>query len=69
MDRILRPTGFVIVRDKKPVIDFVKKYLVALHWEIVALADSNSDTDEVGDEIVLVVQKKMWLTSGSLQDS
>ncbi|GAU25809.1 hypothetical protein TSUD_30740, partial [Trifolium subterraneum] len=30
MDRIVRPTGFVIFRDKQPMIDFVKKYLTAL---------------------------------------
>lgn len=67
MDRILRPTGFLIVRDKKPVIDFVKKYLPAIHWETVATADSSSESD--GDDVVLVVQKKLWLTSESLRET
>ncbi|KAJ0799312.1 putative S-adenosyl-L-methionine-dependent methyltransferase [Helianthus annuus] len=67
IDRILRPTGFLIVRDKKPVIDFVKKYLAAIHWETVATADSTSESD--GDDVVLIVQKKLWLTSESLRET
>lgn len=63
MDRMLRPTGFIIIRDKQPMIDFVKKYLTALHWEAVATADSSSD------EVVLIIQKKLWLTSGSFRDT
>ncbi|KAF5775410.1 putative S-adenosyl-L-methionine-dependent methyltransferase [Helianthus annuus] len=67
IDRILRPTGFLIVRDKKPVTDFVKKYLPAIHWETVAVADSPSESD--GDDVVLIVQKKLWLTSESLRET
>ncbi|KAF5738561.1 methyltransferase PMT3 [Tripterygium wilfordii] len=66
MDRILRPTGFVIIRDKQSVVDFVKKYLTALHWEAVA-TDSTSDSD--GDEVVFVIQKKLWLTSESIREA
>lgn len=69
MDRILRPTGFIIFRDKQPVIDYIKKYLAALHWEAVATADSSSDSDPDGDDIVFIIQKKVWLTSESLRDS
>ncbi|XP_047333923.1 probable methyltransferase PMT3 [Impatiens glandulifera] len=65
MDRILRPTGFIIIRDKQPVIEFVKKHLAAMHWESVATADSDDDSDET----VLIIQKKLWLTSSSLKDS
>lgn len=68
MDRILRPTGFLIIRDKKPVIDFVKKYLTAIHWEQVATADSSSDETDT-DHVVLIVQKKLWLTSESLRET
>ncbi|KAL8158338.1 hypothetical protein AgCh_002872 [Apium graveolens] len=67
MDRILRPTGFVIIRDKQRVLNFVKKYLTALHWEAVT-TDSSSE-DEDGDETVLVIQKKLWLTSESLKNT
>jgi hypothetical protein len=69
MDRMLRPTGFVIIRDKQSVIDLVKKYLGALHWEAVGTADSTSDGEPDNDEIVLVVQKKLWLTSESFRDT
>lgn len=62
MDRILRPTGFVIIRDKPSMIGFVKKYLTALHWEGVA-------SEEDGDELVFIIQKKIWLTSESLRDT
>ncbi|GAB4850888.1 hypothetical protein Ancab_030189 [Ancistrocladus abbreviatus] len=69
MDRILRPTGFIIIRDKQSVVDYVKKYLSALHWEVVATADSSSDSDQDIDEVVLIIQKKMWLTGGAFRHS
>lgn len=58
IDRILRPSGYLIIRDKKFVIEFVTKYLTALHWESVALVDSDEE-----DEKVFLIQKKLWLTS------
>ncbi|KAL3812463.1 hypothetical protein ACJIZ3_013731 [Penstemon smallii] len=67
IDRILRPTGFVIFRDKQLVIDFVKKYLSALHWE--AIGTSSDSTGQDGDEVVFVVQKKLWLTSESFRNT
>ncbi|KAM7267918.1 hypothetical protein ACFE04_010084 [Oxalis oulophora] len=33
MDRILRPYGFVIIRDKPSVINYVRKYLPVLQWD------------------------------------
>ncbi|KAF6154765.1 hypothetical protein GIB67_032377 [Kingdonia uniflora] len=69
MDRILRPTGFIIVRDKLPVVEFIKKHLPALHWEAVATTDVESDSEMDNDEAVLVIQKKMWFTRQSLSDS
>ncbi|XP_055813707.1 probable methyltransferase PMT3 [Solanum dulcamara] len=67
IDRIVRPSGFVIFRDKQHVIDFVKKYLSPLHWE--AVADPTADQDQEGDEIVFIIQKKLWLTSESIRDT
>uniref|UniRef100_A0A169WPG3 Methyltransferase n=3 Tax=Daucus carota subsp. sativus TaxID=79200 RepID=A0A169WPG3_DAUCS len=67
MDRILRPTGFINIRDKQHVIDFVKKYLTALHWEAVTAADTSTEVDQDGDDIVFIVQKKLWLTTESLR--
>ena len=68
MDRMLRPTGFIIIRDKQPMIDFVKKYLPALHWEAVATSDSSSDSED-RDEVVLIIQKKLLLTAESFRDT
>lgn len=69
MDRILRPSGFAIFRDRQPIIGFVKKYLAALHWEAIATSESNAETGEDGDEVVLIIQKKLWLTSESVRDA
>lgn len=66
---MLRPTGFIIIRDKQHVIDFVKKYLTAMHWEAVATADSSSDSEQDSNEVVLVVQKKLWLTTESFRNT
>jgi hypothetical protein len=51
MDRILRPTGFIIVRDKTTVIEFIKKYLHALHWEAITVvgAEPSSESNERDD--------------------
>ncbi|KAJ1416606.1 S-adenosyl-L-methionine-dependent methyltransferase [Sesbania bispinosa] len=65
MDRILRPKGFIIVHDKRSVVEFIKKYLPALHWEAVTMYD----IDEGEDNAVLIIQKKMWLTSDSIRVS
>ncbi|XP_057438536.1 probable methyltransferase PMT3 [Lotus japonicus] len=66
MDRILRPKGFIIVHDKKSVVELIKKYLPALHWEAVTIYDV--DQGEEGNT-VLIIQKKMWLISDSIQVS
>lgn len=67
MDRMLRPTGFIIFRDKQYIVDFVKKHLTALHWEAVATKTA-SDSDQDSDDVIFIVQKKMWLTSESVRD-
>ncbi|KAF5482423.1 hypothetical protein F2P56_002995 [Juglans regia] len=69
MDRMLRPKGFVIVRDKRSVVEFIKKYLQMLHWEAVATTDAGRDVlQDEEDDTVLMIQKKMWLTSESLRE-
>ncbi|KAI3984823.1 hypothetical protein MKX01_039440 [Papaver californicum] len=69
MDRLLRPTGFIIIRDKRPLVESIKKYLPALRWEAVATADGQSDSDQDKDEVVFVIQKTLWLTNDNLRDS
>jgi hypothetical protein len=68
MDRILRPTGFIIVRDKAPVIVFIKKYLNALHWEAVTSVDAESSPESEENDMIFIIRKKLWLPGGS-QDS
>ncbi|XP_010522473.1 PREDICTED: probable methyltransferase PMT3 [Tarenaya hassleriana] len=68
MDRILRPSGFIIIRDKQRTMDSVKKYLKALHWDVVASdTAASSGPDQDSGNVVFIVQKKMWLTSASLR--
>ncbi|XP_030450617.1 probable methyltransferase PMT9 [Syzygium oleosum] len=61
MDRILRPEGFVIIRDKSSVINYIRKYLLALRWdgwssEVEPRVDSLSSSEER----VFIVRKKLW---------
>ncbi|XP_074291008.1 putative methyltransferase PMT3 [Silene latifolia] len=69
MDRILRPTGFAIFRDKKSVVDFIMKYLPALHWEVIATENANTDSEQDGDEVVFIVRKKLWLSTRNSGES
>lgn len=69
MDRILRPKGFIIVHDKRSIVESVKKYIGALHWESVATSDSPMDSEQDEDDVVFIIQKKLWLTSESLKES
>ncbi|GFQ06261.1 probable methyltransferase pmt9 [Phtheirospermum japonicum] len=62
MDRMLRPEGFVIIRDKASVINHVHKFLASLKWdkwssEVEPSADALSTSEE---ERVLIARKKMW---------
>ncbi|XP_068320868.1 probable methyltransferase PMT3 [Pyrus communis] len=67
MDRILRPKGFIIVRDKRKVVEFINKYMKALHWEAVATADAEGGS-ELDDDVVFIIQKKIWRTSESFRN-
>ncbi|OMP03059.1 putative S-adenosyl-L-methionine-dependent methyltransferase protein [Corchorus capsularis] len=68
MDRILRPKGFIIVHDKRPTVELIKKYLGALHWESLATSESQLDSEQ-DEDVVFIIQKKMWLTSESIKES
>uniref|UniRef100_A0A0A9F4Q2 Uncharacterized protein n=1 Tax=Arundo donax TaxID=35708 RepID=A0A0A9F4Q2_ARUDO len=69
MDRILRPTGFIIVRDKSHVIEFIKKYLKALHWEAITVVDAEPSPESDDNEMIFVIRKKLWLPEAGSQDS
>lgn len=53
MDRILRPGGWGIIRDKVEILDPLEKILRSLHWEIRM-------TFAKDKEGILCAQKTMW---------
>ncbi|KAL6518784.1 hypothetical protein OROHE_017537 [Orobanche hederae] len=62
MDRVLRPEGFVIIRDKPSIIYHVRKLLASLKWdkwssEVEASADNALS---ISEERVLIARKKLW---------
>jgi hypothetical protein len=67
MDRILRPYGYAIIRDKAAVVNYIKKLLPALRWDDWTFeVRPKKDALTTGDERVLIVRKKLW--NQSLQD-
>lgn len=61
MDRILRPNGFVIIRDKPHVINYIRKFLSALQWDDwISEVEPRIDTLTLGEERVLIASKKLW---------
>jgi hypothetical protein len=67
MDRILRPYGYAIIRDKAAVVNYIKKLLPALRWDDWTFeVRPKKDALTTGDEKVLIVRKKLW--NQSLQD-
>lgn len=66
MDRILRPTGFIIIRDKPSIVNYIMKYLAPLRWDSWSSnVEPESDSLSSGDEIVLMARKQLWLPGGS----
>nr|XP_043607848.1 probable methyltransferase PMT28 [Erigeron canadensis] len=53
MDRILRPGGWAIIRDKAPILKSLEDIFKSLHWEIRM-------TFIQSKEGILCVQKTMW---------
>lgn len=61
MDRILRPDGFVIIRDKPAVINYIRKFLTALKWDgWLSEVEPRVDALSSGEERVLIARKKLW---------
>ena len=57
MDRILRPTGFVIIRDKSSMIKYISNYLPVLKWDSWKLIiKRESDVISSDDETILFAQ-------------
>ena len=61
MDRMLRPEGFVIIRDKPSIINHVRKFLTALRWDgWLSEVEPRIDALSSNEERVLIAQKKLW---------
>ncbi|CAK7328164.1 unnamed protein product [Dovyalis caffra] len=61
MDRILRPDGFVIIRDKPSIINYIRKFVTALRWNRwLSEVEPRNDALSIGEERVLIVRKKLW---------
>ncbi|XP_052197879.1 probable methyltransferase PMT9 [Diospyros lotus] len=61
MDRMLRPEGFVIIRDKPSVINHIQKFLTALRWDgWVSEVEPRIDSLSLNEERVLIARKKLW---------
>eukprot|EP00250_Pteridium_aquilinum_P021226 c25061_g3_i1 orf=435-2372(-) len=61
MDRILRPMGFAIIRDKGPLVDQISAHLEALHWDAWSrVVDAEADDISNEDEKILFARKQLW---------
>ena len=61
MDRILRPDGFIIIRDRHSVITYIQKFITALQWDgWLSEVEPRTDALSAGEERVLIVRKKLW---------
>lgn len=66
MDRILRPTGFVIIRDKPSMIKYITNYLPVLKWDSWKLiVNPEADPLSSDDETILFAQKQLWIPDES----
>uniref|UniRef100_A0A5B7A8N4 Methyltransferase n=1 Tax=Davidia involucrata TaxID=16924 RepID=A0A5B7A8N4_DAVIN len=61
MDRMLRPDGFVIIRDNPSVVNHIRKFLTALRWDGWLLeVEPRTDALSSSEERVLFARKKLW---------
>ncbi|KAL4581568.1 hypothetical protein LXL04_006091 [Taraxacum kok-saghyz] len=61
MDRMLRPEGFVIIRDKASIVDHIRKFLTALKWDGYSLeVEPKIDALSLNDERVVIARKQLW---------
>lgn len=57
MDRMLRPQGFVIIRDEESIISRIKEYAPKFLWEASTYQVENKEKKM---ESVLICRKKFW---------
>lgn len=57
MDRILRPEGTAVIRDRQEVIEKVERIAHAVRWTVKV---HESEPESRGGEIILVATKTFW---------
>lgn len=58
---MLRPEGFIIIRDKPHIINFVRKFLTALKWDgWSSEVEPRTDVLSLSEERILMARKKLW---------
>lgn len=61
MDRILRPNGYVIIRESSYIVEVIIVITKGMNWDCnKAAIQNNIDTDNV-----LICQKKFWYSKQS----
>eukprot|EP00249_Psilotum_nudum_P001993 c14801_g1_i1 orf=368-1885(+) len=60
MDRILRPAGYVIIRDFPSFIESVHALGEAMRWKCM---ENQTEMDDHGKERILICQKDIWKSS------
>ncbi|XP_057984055.1 probable methyltransferase PMT9 [Malania oleifera] len=61
MDRMLRPYGFVIIRDKPSLVNYIRKFLPALRWDgWLSEVEPRIDALSSSEERVLIARKRLW---------
>lgn len=59
MDRILRPTGYAIVRESYYFIDAIATMAMGMRWD----CEKHVTEYNVAKEKILICQKRLWYAS------
>ncbi|KAL9263300.1 putative methyltransferase PMT21 [Drosera capensis] len=62
MDRILRPNGYIIIRESSYFVDAISKITKALRW---SCRKQNTESTTEEKEKLLICQKKLWFSKQS----
>lgn len=58
---MLRPEGFIIIRDKPHIINSVRKFLPALKWDgWSSEVEPRTDALSLSEERILIIRKNFW---------
>jgi len=65
MDRILRPSGYVIIRESSYFVDTIASVAKGLRWS----CRKEKTESESGTEKLLICQKKLWYSSNGTSET